>query len=72
LIGGKTKEMVLFVKLQDVVDAMEEPVDGWMACVNRGIGNMISFAEDDVAFHDDDDDVLPDWQAEMVAKAKNV
>ena len=52
---------------------MDAPVDGWMAYINRRTGEIVSFSEDDVAFHDDDDgDTLPDWQAEMVAKAKEV
>ncbi len=65
--------MALPVKLQDVVDAMDAPVDGWMAYVNRRTGEIVLFSEDDVALHDDDDDdVGPDWQAEVVAKAKEV
>jgi len=65
--------MPLPVKLQDVVDAMDAPVDGWMAYVNRKTGEIVSLAEDDVAFHDDDDDdALPDWQAEVLAKTKEV
>ncbi len=62
------------VRLRDVVDAMDAPVDGWMAYVNRRTGEIVSFSEDDVALSDDDDDddVVPDWQAEMVAKAKEV
>ncbi|MDH3662872.1 MAG: UPF0158 family protein [Alphaproteobacteria bacterium] len=65
--------MALPVRLRDVVDAMDAPVDGWMAYINRRTGEIVSFSEDDVAFHDDDDgDILPDWQAEMVIKAKEV
>lgn len=63
--------MVLPVKLQDVIDAMDAPVDGWTAYINRRTGEVVSFSEDDVAFYDDDD-VVPEWQAEMVAKAKEV
>ena len=65
--------MTLPVRLRDVVDAMDAPVDGWMAYINRRTGEVVSFSEDDIAFHDDnDDDVLPDWQAEIAAKAKEV
>jgi hypothetical protein len=70
---GKRKGMALPVRLRDVVDAMDAPVDGWMAYINRRTGEIVSFSEDDVAFHDDDDgDILPGWQGEMVAKAKEV
>ena len=65
--------MALPVKLRDVVDAMNTPVDGWMAYINRRTGEVVSFSEDNVAFHDDNnDDVLPDWQAESATKAKEV
>ncbi len=69
----KQKDMALPVKLQDVVEAMDAPADSWMAYINRRTGEIVVFSDDDVAFHnDDDDEILPDWQAEFVAKAKEV
>lgn len=66
--------MPLPVKLQNVVDAMDAPGEGWLAYINRRTGEIVSFSEDEVALldADDDDDLLPDWQADMIAKAKEV
>ena len=66
--------MQLPVKLQDIVDAMDAPADDWSAYVNRRTGEIVSFSEDEAAFHDedDDDDSMQDWQADIVAKAKEV
>lgn len=67
-------DMPLPVKLQDVVDAVDAPADGWTAYINRRTGEIVAFSEDDVAFHDadDDDNMMPDWQADFVAKAREV
>ena len=65
--------MALPVKLQDVIEAMDTPADGWMAYINRRTGEIVTFSEDEVVFRDDDDGlILPDWQAEFVAKAKEI
>lgn len=68
------ENMPLPVRLQDVVDEMDAPADGWKSYINRRTGEIFSFSENDVGFYEDEekDCLVPDWQAELTAKAREV
>lgn len=59
------------VKLRDVIDAMDVPVEGWASYVHRRTGEIVSYPEAEVAPYADGD-VSSDWQDEFVADAKRV
>lgn len=66
--------MKAIVSLKDVVGEMEMQSDESVAYLNKRTGELITLSEYDLSPVEDEDDAseLPDWQKEMIQKAKEV
>ena len=65
--------MAARVKLQDVVDAMELPDDGWTSYLNVKTGEIVTVSEEDDRLVEDetlDEQELPAWQRESLPKLR--
>jgi len=61
------------VSLKDVVDAMDLPNNEWTSYLNPKTGEIVTVTDEDRHLVEDDDldeQDLPDWQRESVAKAR--
>ena len=70
--GGNA--MSLPVDLQAVIDEMDTPSDEVTAYINRKTGELFSVLQEDILLQEagEDDAALPEWQAEVIAKVKEV
>lgn len=66
--------MTLPVDLQAVIDEMDVLSDELTAYINRKTGELVSISDEDIQLFEAgaDDESLPDWQVEVVAKAGEV
>ena len=65
--------MAVVVSLKDVVDAMDLPNNEWTSYLNPKTGEIVTMTDDDRHLVEDDDldeQDLPEWQRESVAKAR--
>ncbi|MEO1027311.1 MAG: hypothetical protein AAFX07_17370 [Pseudomonadota bacterium] len=66
--------MTLPVSLGDVVEHMNMIGHEMSVYINRKSGELVSLTAEDISLAEDDDDssFIPDWQEEIVEKAKQV
>lgn len=70
--------MAVIVSLREVADELSALMEGFKAYLNRETGELYSVSDEDVHLLDDEDDVevdnddLPGWQIEMLAKTREV
>ena len=66
--------MPLPVNLQDVVAEMDALSDEHKAYINRKTGELITITDEEARLAEDSEseDDLPDWQAEMMPKVREV
>ncbi len=66
--------MALPVNLRAVVDEMDAAGDEMTAYINRITGELTTLSQEDISYAEQDGDpaFLPEWQEEIVAKAKKV
>jgi hypothetical protein len=66
--------MPLPVNLKDVVEELDTLSDEHKAYINRKTGELITITDEEVALAEDSEseDDLPDWQAEMLPKVREV
>ena len=62
------------VSLKDVVDEMDVPGDEHSAFLNRHTGELVTLSSEELSAAEEDDDIddYPEWQREMIVKAKEV
>lgn len=66
--------MPLAVKLEDVVEALENAVEGHAYYLDKRTGEVVLVTDDDMQAADDDELIskYPDWQRESILKAREV
>jgi hypothetical protein len=66
--------MKTIVSLKDVVNEMDVLSDEFSAFINRQTGELITLTGEELSAAEDDDtvDEYPEWQQEMIMKAKDV
>lgn len=63
--------MPAVVSLQNVVDAMEVPNQGWESLLDPESGEIVTVTEEDrMALEDPEPDLLPKWQREQLPKIR--
>lgn len=64
----------VIVSIKDVVDEMDVPSDEHSAFLNRHTGELVTLSREELSAAEDDDDIgdYPEWQKEMIIKAKEV
>ena len=62
------------VSLRDVVNEMDVLSDEHSAFLNRHTGELVTITNDEISDDDDDDNIdeYPEWQQDMIIKAKEV
>jgi hypothetical protein len=62
------------VSLKDVVDEMDVPGDEHSAFLHRHTGELITLSREELSAAEEDDDIddYPEWQQEMIIKAREV
>ena len=62
------------VSLKDVVDEMDVPGDEHSAFLHRHTGELITLSREELSAAEEDDDIddHPEWQQEMIIKAREV
>jgi hypothetical protein len=71
---GNEPDMKVIVSIQDVVDEMDVPSDEHSAFLNRHTGELATLSREELSAAEEDDDIddYPEWQREMIIKAKEV
>jgi len=66
--------MRAIVSIKDVVDEMDIPSDEHSAFLNRHTGELVTLSSEEISAAEEDDNVddYPEWQQEMIIKAKEV
>ena len=66
--------MRAIVSIKDVVDEMDIPSDEHSAFLNRRTGELVTLSDEEISAAEEDDNVdeNPEWQQEMIIKAKEV
>jgi len=66
--------MKVVVSVQDVVNEMDLVSDEHAAYLNRQTGELVTLSDEELSAAEDDDDPndYPEWQREMIAKAKEI
>ena len=66
--------MGVIVSVKDVVNEMDGLMDEHQAFLNRRTGELITLSTEDLSEAEDEVDIsqYPDWQQEIIAKAKEV
>jgi hypothetical protein len=62
------------VSVKDVVDEMDVPGDEHSAFLHRYTGELITLSREELSAAEEDDDIddYPEWQQEMIIKAREV
>lgn len=62
------------VSLKDVINEMDVPGDEHSAFLNRHTGELVTLSSEELSAAEEDDDIddYPEWQREMIFKAKEV
>ena len=62
------------VSIKDVVDEMDVPSDEHSAFLNRHTGELVTLSTEELSAAEEDDDIddYPEWQQDMIIKAKEV
>jgi hypothetical protein len=62
------------VSLKDVVDEMDVPGDEHSAFLNRHTGELVTLSSEELSAAEEDDDIdhYPEWQQEMIIKAREI
>jgi hypothetical protein len=66
--------MKAIVSIKDVVDEMDVPSDEHSAFLNRHTGELLTLSTEELSAAEEDDDIddYPEWQQDMIIKAKEV
>jgi hypothetical protein len=66
--------MKTLVSIKDVVDEMDVLSDEHSAFLNRHTGELVTLSREELSTAEEDDDIAdyPEWQREMIIKAKEV
>jgi hypothetical protein len=66
--------MQVIVSIKDVVDEMDILSDEHSAFLNRNTGELVTLSGEELSAAEEEDDIdkYPEWQQEMIAKAKEV
>ncbi|MCX5815223.1 MAG: UPF0158 family protein [Proteobacteria bacterium] len=66
--------MEVAVSLKDIVDEMDVLSDEFSAFLNKKTGELVTLNSEDLSVAEDDDDIdgYPEWQQEMIIKAREV
>jgi hypothetical protein len=62
------------VSLKDIVNEMDGLSDEHSAFLNRKTGELVTLSEEELSAAEEDDDIVdyPDWEQEMIIKAREV
>ncbi|MCI0499814.1 MAG: UPF0158 family protein [Planctomycetales bacterium] len=62
------------VSIKDVVNEMDVPSDEHSAFLNRRTGELLTLSTEELSAAEEDDDIddYPEWQKDMIIKAKEV
>jgi hypothetical protein len=62
------------VSLKDVINEMDVPSDEHSAFLNSHTGELVTLSREELSTAEEDDDIddYPEWQREMIIKAKEV
>jgi hypothetical protein len=71
---GHEPDTKVIVSIKDVVDEMDVPSDEHSAFLNRHTGELVTLSREELSAAEDDADIgnYPEWQKEMIIKAKEV
>jgi Uncharacterised protein family (UPF0158) len=71
---GNEPDTKVVVSIKDVVDEMDVPSDEHSAFLNRHTGELVTLSREELSAAEEDDDIgdYPEWQKEMIIKAKEV
>jgi hypothetical protein len=66
--------MKTLVSIKDVVDEMDVLSDEHSAFLNRHTGELVTLSREELSAAEEDDDIVdyPEWQQEMIFKAREV
>ena len=66
--------MKTIVSIKDVVNEMDILSDEHSAFLNRNTGELVTLSDEELSAAEEDDDIVdyPEWQQEMIIKAKEV
>ena len=66
--------MEVAVSLKDIVDEMDVLSEEFSAFLNKKTGELVTLNSEDLSVAEDDDDIdgYPEWQQEMIIKARDV
>ena len=71
---GHEPDSKVIVSIKDVVDEMDVPSDEHSAFLNRHTGELVTLSSGELSAAEENDDIddYPEWQREMIIKAKVV
>jgi hypothetical protein len=71
---GHEPHTKVIVSIKDVVDEMDVPSDEHSAFLNRHTGELVTLSREEISAAEEDDDIddYPEWQQEMIVKAREV
>jgi len=71
---GHEPDSKVIASIKDVVDGMDVPSDENSAFLNRHTGELVTLSSEELAAAEENDDIddYPEWQREMIIKAKEV
>ena len=66
--------MKTLVSIKDVVDEMDVLSEEHSAFLNRHTGELVTLSREELSAAEEDDDIVdyPEWQQEMIFKAKEI
>ena len=71
---GHEPDTKVIVSIKDVVDEMDVPSDEHSAFLNRHTGELVTLSSEELSAAEEDGEIddYPEWQIEMIIKAKEV